>query len=154
MADLSRHDSMVAVDTLRRLTKPAAGLNEHAFFSYSNSFNERLPRRASCWYEYGVHGVVSHPFTHISVMENHWNVMILEVVLGPDPTEQQQLGGADRTSRYNYFTVSVAVQECLVVSPILISEFDSDGSCLQSSCIRMAFLKTVRICCILSLFLF
>jgi hypothetical protein len=24
---------------------------------------------------------------------------------------------------------------------------DSDGSCLQSSCIRMMFLKMVRICC-------
>ena len=71
--------------------------------------------------------------------------MILEVILGSNPTEQQQLGGTDRTSRYNYFTIFVAVQKCLVVSPILISELDSDGSCLQSSCIRMMFLKMVRI---------
>ena len=136
MPDLGGHDSMVAVDTLWWLAKTAASLNKHTFFSYSNSFNEGLPWRASCGYEDGVHGVVSHPFTHIFIMENHRNVMAFEVVLRSNSAEQKQLGGTDCTSRYNYFAIFFVVQKCLVVPAIFISELDSNGPWLQASCIR------------------
>jgi hypothetical protein len=85
--DLSRHNSMMAVHALWWLTKTTASLNEHTIFSYSNSFDQRLPRRAFCGYEDGIHRVVSHPFTHMFVMENYRNVMILEIILGSNPTE-------------------------------------------------------------------
>jgi hypothetical protein len=69
-------------------------------------------------------------------MENHRNVMTLEVVLRSNSAEQKQLRGTDRTSRHNYFTIFVVVQKCMVVSPIFISELDSNGPWLQVSCIR------------------
>ena len=69
-------------------------------------------------------------------MENHRNVMTFEVVLRSNSAEQKQLGGADCTSRYNYFTIFVVVQKCIVVSPIFISDLDSNGPWLQASCIR------------------
>lgn len=42
-------------------------------------------------------------------MENHRNVMTIEVILGSNSTEQKQLGGTNCTSRYNYFTIFVVV---------------------------------------------
>uniref|UniRef100_A0A0E0M0E1 Uncharacterized protein n=1 Tax=Oryza punctata TaxID=4537 RepID=A0A0E0M0E1_ORYPU len=75
-------------------------------------------------------------------MENYRNFMALKVILGSNPTEQQQLGAANCASRDNDFTITVAVEECLVESSILIGELNSGCPWLQLPCIRNGVSET------------
>lgn len=58
MTNLSRHDSMVAVDAVRCLAETTAGFDEHTIISYSNSLNKRLLWGILGRYKYGVHWVI------------------------------------------------------------------------------------------------
>lgn len=58
MPNLSRHDSMVAVDAVPCLAETAAGFDKHTVISYSNSLNKRLLWGILGGYEYRAQWVV------------------------------------------------------------------------------------------------
>lgn len=58
MANLSRHNSMVAVDAVLCLAETTAGFDKHTTISYSNSLNKRLLWGILGGYKYGAQWVV------------------------------------------------------------------------------------------------
>jgi hypothetical protein len=65
--NLSRHDSMVAMDAIVGLAETTAGFNKHPSVRYPDSFNQGLLRGALHRHEDGVHRIVRHPFPDVFV---------------------------------------------------------------------------------------
>lgn len=87
--NLSRHDSMVAMDAIICLAETTAGFNKHASISYTDCFNQRLLCRILHRYKDWVHWIVGHSFTHMFISKYYRNIVLIKFIPRSDSTEQQ-----------------------------------------------------------------
>lgn len=83
---LGGHDTVVALDAVRRLAEAATGLDEDAGTGDADGLNQRLSYRLFRGHEDGVERVVRHPLPDVWVIDDHWNAQFLELLPRPNPT--------------------------------------------------------------------
>lgn len=123
MLHLGGHYAVVALDAVAGLAEPAAGLDEGAHLCDPHRLDERLPHRLLSGDEDGVHGIIGHPFPDMLVVEDNRNPHLLEVMLGSDPAEEEQLRTANGAGgQYDVAAALPISENRLMLPPILILE--------------------------------